>query len=103
MFRFQDVREFHVFKWPQDVCPPRLNQVVFDVLGCAWSFWLFHVAFGSKGQFGCFGLFQPVFGLFKFALSCVLLFEVPSDLQVGSRCSKLVKFVFNRFRLISIV
>ena len=61
---------------------------MFDVLGC------FFVDFGSIGQLGCFRLIQAVLGLFKFALSCVLLFEVLSDLQVGSSCSRLFNVVF---------
>ena len=70
------------------------------VLGCAGSFWLFYVDFCSIGKLGCLRLFRAVLGLLKFALSHVLLFEVPSDLQVGSSCSRLLKFVFfNCFRL----
>ena len=70
------------------------------VLGCAWSFWLFHVDFGSIGQLGCFGLFQVVFCQFYFALSCVTLFKstfCPSD------CFKLFQIVFECFTWFSIV
>ena len=81
------------------------------VLGCAGSFWLFYVDFCSIGKLGCFRLFRSVLGLLKFALSHVLLFEVPSDLQVGSSCSRLLNFVllncfrvvFQCFRMFSIV
>ena len=33
------------------------------VLGCAWSFGLFYLEFGSKTKLGCFRLFQAVLGL----------------------------------------
>ena len=61
------------------------------------------LTFGSLSQLGCFRLFQGVLGLFKVCFVCVLLFEVPSDLQVGSSCAKLLKFVFNCFWLFLIV
>ena len=64
---------------------------MFFVVRC---FGMFYVDFGSIGQLGCFRLFQAVLGLLEFALSCVLLFEVPSDLQLGSSCSRLFKIVF---------
>ena len=63
-------------------------------------FWLFYVDFCSIGQLGCLRLLQSSLGLLKLDLSYALLFEVPSDLQVGSSCSRLFKFVFlNCFKL----
>ena len=64
------------------------------LLRFALPFGLFHHDFGSTSELGCCRLFQAVLGLLKCALSFVLLFEVPFDLQVGSRCSRLFKLVF---------
>ena len=44
------------------------------VLGCAWSFGLFYVDFGSKTELGLLQVVSSSSWLVIFALSCVLFF-----------------------------
>ena len=118
--QFQDVRVVSCF--PLDVqsasvgldiqrTSSELIQVVsclmlWVVLGCAWSFWLFRVDIGSIGQLSCCRLFEAVLGLCLFVLSCVLLFLsfllAFNLFQVVHICFQLFRF-FRCLRLFSIV
>ena len=76
------------------------------VLGCAWSFGLFYVGFGSTSELGCFMLVQAVLGLLNFALYCVLFFEVPLTFrlfQVVPSCSNLFLIVLSCFSMFLVV